>query len=62
MSEHREQHIAQVCVRQEKDYPNSPIDIHRPREEQGWWLITLDVLVRDDKVVEVVVGEIRKSP
>jgi hypothetical protein len=62
MSEHREEHVARICIRQEKDYPNSPLDVHRPREEQGWWDITLNVLVRDDRLVEVAIEAIRKAP
>ncbi len=59
---HCEMHVAHLCVKRENDYPNGPIRIDRPRNEENWWDITLAVFVQDEKPIGVMVKEIRKSP
>jgi len=63
MSEvHQEMHVAQLCIRQETDFPHGPIRIGRPREEENWWDVTLAIVVQDGQPINVTVIEVKKSP
>ena len=57
---HTEMHVSRIRVRHPSDYPNSPLDINKPLNQQNWWDITMKVLVQDGDVIDVTVEEIRK--